>query len=141
MPDLVIAPLLGVLCRSIQRLRQVLLGNGFYILTSGESVTLKTLTVIARQSIRISNQPSLYGLHHQMTVLLGDLPEIPSISNPKMFPGSVNYRRFRVYKQDEESIRVRSPRRPKAVEGCIPTAARRDGPAKPTVPGKLPERL
>lgn len=141
MPDLVVTLLLGVLCCSIQRPRQVVFWYGFDILARGKSPTLKTLSIVSGQSVRIRNQPGFYSLHHEVAMLFRDIFGIPVVAGSKMFPGSGGDRSLGVYEQNEKGLWMSFHGCPETGESRVPAPAGRNRPTDPALLSKLTKRM
>ena len=62
--DLSVSALLGIRSGAVQALIELFFRNGFNVVASGERVAAKALTVVARQSFRIGDEPGFDRLDH-----------------------------------------------------------------------------
>lgn len=106
MQDLVITTFLGPGSGTIQGSDQIVLGDRFHIMSPGERSLLKSLAVKSHQSFGICDQPGLHRLHHEMTVFLRQVWNIPTVLSPKMVPARQSDPVFRVDQQDVEGVGI-----------------------------------
>ncbi len=85
MTDLVIGPLLSHPRGLVQSVDDDVLLYGFELVRSRQGACAKALTVVASQSVRVSDDPGLHDLHHEVDGSAGSERQVPFIARMQVF--------------------------------------------------------
>jgi hypothetical protein len=104
--DLVVGALLGVRGRPFERSVELILGDGFDVVASGESASPEALAVVVGESVGIRDQPSLDSTDHEVAALLWKMRCRPAISLAEVLPAGQRDLLFRIDEHDVECVGV-----------------------------------